>query len=52
MKLHDKGVYLVNGQLCDTAPVSQEEARKGTHCLRHSQGTQHGAGYGKPPSQV
>ena len=30
MKLHDKGVYLVNGQLCDTAPVSQEEARKGT----------------------
>ena len=30
MKLHDKGVYLVNGQLCYTAPVSQEEARKGT----------------------
>ena len=30
MKLHDKGVYLVNGQLCDSAPVSQEEARKGT----------------------
>ena len=30
MKLHDKGVYLVNGQLCDTAPVSPAEARKGT----------------------
>ena len=30
MKLHDKGVYLVDGKLCDTAPVSQEEARKGT----------------------
>ena len=30
MKLHDKGVYLVGGKLCDTAPVSQEEARKGT----------------------
>ena len=30
MKLHDKGVYLVNGQLCDTAPVPPAEARKGT----------------------
>ena len=30
MKLHDKGVYLVDGKLCDTAPVSQEEARQGT----------------------
>ena len=30
MKLHDKGVYLVNGQLCDTVPVSEAEARKGT----------------------
>ena len=28
MKLHDKGVYLVNGKLCDTAPASQEEARQ------------------------
>ena len=28
MKLHDKGVYLVNGQLCDTAPVPPAEARK------------------------
>ncbi|HIX17541.1 MAG TPA: hydratase [Candidatus Gemmiger faecavium] len=34
MKLHDKGVYLVNGKLCDTAPVSQEEARKGTMAYR------------------
>ncbi len=30
MKLHDKGVYLVDGKLCDTAPVSQEEASRGT----------------------
>ena len=30
MKLHDKGVYLVNGQLCDTASVPPAEARKGT----------------------
>ena len=30
MKLHDKGVYLVNGQLCDAAPVPPAEARKGT----------------------
>ena len=34
MKLHDKGVYLVNGKLCDTAPVSPEEARKGTMAYR------------------
>ena len=32
MKLHDHGVYLVNGQLTDTAPahVTEAEARKGT----------------------
>ena len=30
MKLHDHGVYLVNGQLTDTAPahVTEAEARK------------------------
>ena len=30
MKLHDTGVYLVNGQLADTAPVDRDEAKKGT----------------------
>ena len=32
MKLHDHGVYLVNGQLTDTAPahMTEAEARKGT----------------------
>ena len=27
MKLHDHGVYLVNGQLTDTAPVSYTHLR-------------------------
>ena len=30
MKLHDGGVYLVNGQLTEECPVPREEARKGT----------------------
>nr|WP_122012628.1 hydratase [Maliibacterium massiliense] len=30
MKLHKNGVYLVEGKLCDAAPVAKEEARKGT----------------------
>ena len=30
MKLHETGVYLVNGQLAGTAPVDMAEAKKGT----------------------
>lgn len=30
MKLHETGIYLVNGKLAETAPLSKEEARKGT----------------------
>ncbi len=30
MKLHDKGVYLVNGRLQEEAAISREEAKKGT----------------------
>ena len=30
MKLYDSGVYLVHGELSDTAAISREEARKGT----------------------
>ena len=30
MKLHEGGVYLVNGKLTESCPVGREEARKGT----------------------
>ncbi len=30
MKLHDKGVYLVNGKIAEEAAISKEEAKKGT----------------------
>lgn len=30
MKLHDGGIYLVNGSLSETSPVSVNEAKKGT----------------------
>ena len=30
MKLHDRGIYLINGKLTEECPVSAAEARKGT----------------------
>ena len=50
MKLHDHGVYLVNGQLTDTAPahVTEAEARKGTIAY----GILNCAGYERPAHQV
>ena len=53
MKLHDHGVYLVNGQLTDTAPahVTEAEARKGTiaYGILKAHNT---AGYERPAHQV